>query len=57
VHYLLFYEFGDDYISKREIRELHLTKAWEDRERCRVYCSLVNPQRWQRGLQARTPTS
>jgi uncharacterized protein YciI len=34
VHYLLFYEVGDDYLSKRApFRELHLEKAWEAKER------------------------
>jgi uncharacterized protein len=29
MHYLLFYEVGEDYVSKRaEFREAHLTKAW-----------------------------
>lgn len=30
MHYLLFYEVGEDYVSKRaQFRELHLEKAWE----------------------------
>jgi len=34
MHYLLFYEVGDDYVSKRaQFRELHLKKAWEASER------------------------
>ena len=37
MHYLLFYEVGDDYISKRaQFRELHLKKAWEASERNRL---------------------
>lgn len=34
MHYLLVYEVGDDYVSKRaQFRELHLEKAWEASER------------------------
>jgi uncharacterized protein YciI len=34
MHYLLFYEVGDDYVPKRaQFRELHLKKAWEASER------------------------
>ena len=34
MHYLLFYEVSDDYVSKRaQFRELHLKKAWEASER------------------------
>jgi uncharacterized protein YciI len=30
MHYLLFYEVGEDYVSRRaEFREAHLRKAWE----------------------------
>jgi uncharacterized protein len=30
MHYLLFYEVGEDYVSRRaEFRETHLAKAWE----------------------------
>jgi uncharacterized protein len=30
MHYLLFYEVGDDYVSRRaEFREAHLAKAWQ----------------------------
>jgi uncharacterized protein YciI len=30
MHYLLFYEVGTDYVSRRaEFREAHLKKAWE----------------------------
>ena len=30
MHYLLFYEVGEDYVSRRaQFRELHLAKAWE----------------------------
>ena len=30
MHYLLFYEVGDDYVSRRaEFRDAHLRKAWE----------------------------
>lgn len=34
MHYLLFYEVVEDYVSKRaQFRELHLKKAWEASER------------------------
>jgi uncharacterized protein len=34
MHYLLFYEGGDDYVAKRaEFREAHLRKAWASSER------------------------
>ena len=34
MHYLLFYEVGKDYVSKRaQFRPLHLKKAWEASER------------------------
>ncbi len=34
MHYLLFYEVGEDYVSKRaQFRGLHLKKAWEASER------------------------
>jgi hypothetical protein len=34
VHYLLFYEVGEDYVSKRaQFRQLHLKQAWEAIER------------------------
>ena len=34
MHDLLFYEVGEDYVSKRaQFRELHLKKAWEASER------------------------
>jgi len=30
MHYLLFYEVGDDYLTRRaEFRDAHLRKAWE----------------------------
>ncbi len=30
MHYLLFYEVGEDYVSRRgEFREAHLEKAWK----------------------------
>src|SRR6516165_10031340 len=46
MHYLLFYEVGDDYISKRaQFRELHLKKAWEASERNKLVLAgaLANP--------------
>jgi uncharacterized protein len=34
MHYLLFYEIGDDYVSRRaEFRNEHLAKAWTASER------------------------
>jgi hypothetical protein len=34
MHYLLFYEVGEDYVSRRaEFREAHLEKAWQASER------------------------
>jgi uncharacterized protein YciI len=34
MHYLLFYEVGDDYVSRRaEYRDAHLTKAWTASDR------------------------
>jgi uncharacterized protein YciI len=34
MHYLLFYEVGDDYISRRtEFRNIHLKLGWEAAER------------------------
>jgi uncharacterized protein YciI/heme-degrading monooxygenase HmoA len=34
MHYLLFYEVGEDYVARRaEYREAHLAKAWEASER------------------------
>lgn len=34
MHYLLFYEVGDDYVSRRaEFRAAHLEKAWQASER------------------------
>ena len=34
MHYLLFYEVGKDYVSRRgQFREAHLQKAWEASER------------------------
>jgi uncharacterized protein len=46
MHYLLFYEVGEDYVSKRaEFRELHLRKAWEASERDELLLggALANP--------------
>ncbi len=46
MHYLLFYEVGDDYVSKRaEFREAHLQKAWEASERGELVLggALANP--------------
>jgi len=46
VHYLLFYEVGEDYVSRRaQFRELHLKKAWEASERGELVLAgaLANP--------------
>jgi len=45
-HYLLFYEVGDDYVSKRaEFRDAHLEKAWASHERGELVLggALANP--------------
>ena len=46
MHYLLFYEVGEDYVSKRaQFRGLHLEKAWEASERGELILAgaLANP--------------
>jgi uncharacterized protein len=46
MHYLLFYEVGEDYVSRRaEFRETHLAKAWEASTRGELLLggALVNP--------------
>ena len=46
MHYLLFYEVGEDYVSRRaQFRELHLTKAWQASERGELVLAgaLANP--------------
>ena len=46
MHYLLFYEVGDDYVSGRaEFREAHLDKAWKASERGELVLggALANP--------------
>ena len=46
MHYLLFYEVGCDYVSKRaQFRELHLKKAWEASEHGELVLAgaLANP--------------
>jgi uncharacterized protein len=46
VHYLLFYEVADDYISRRaEFREEHLAKAWQASARGELVLAgaLANP--------------
>jgi uncharacterized protein len=46
MHYLLFYEVGKDYLSKRaQFRELHLEKAWKASERGELILAgaLANP--------------
>jgi uncharacterized protein YciI/heme-degrading monooxygenase HmoA len=46
MHYLLFYEVGDDYVAKRaEFRGAHLKKAWEASERGELILggALVDP--------------
>jgi uncharacterized protein len=46
MHYLLFYEVDEDYVSKRtQFRELHLKKAWEASERGELVLAgaLANP--------------
>ncbi len=46
MHYLLFYEVGEDYVSKRaQFRGLHLEKAWKASERGELILAgaLANP--------------
>ncbi|HTU33531.1 MAG TPA: YciI-like protein [Candidatus Acidoferrum sp.] len=46
MHYLLFYEVGDDYISRRgEFRQAHLAKAWQASDRGELVLggALANP--------------
>ena len=46
MHYLLFYEVEDDYVSKRaRLRKEHLEKAWEASERGELVLAgaLANP--------------
>jgi len=46
MHYLLFYEVGTDYVSRRaEFREAHLKKAWEASARVELVLggALANP--------------
>jgi len=46
MHYLLFYEVGEDYVSRRaQFREEHLKKAWEASERSELVLAgaLANP--------------
>jgi uncharacterized protein YciI len=46
MHYLLFYEFGDDYLSRRgEFRNAHLDLAWKASDRGELVLggALANP--------------
>jgi uncharacterized protein YciI len=46
MHYLLFYEVADDYISRRgEFRDAHLAKAWQASDRGELVLggALANP--------------
>jgi uncharacterized protein len=46
MHYLLFYEVGEDYVSRRaDFREAHLEKAWKANERGELVLggALANP--------------
>lgn len=46
MHYLLFYEFGDDYLTRRApFRDVHLRKAWSAHERGELELAgaLANP--------------
>jgi uncharacterized protein YciI len=46
MHYLLFYEVGDDYVYRRaEFRDAHLDKAWKASERGELILggALANP--------------
>jgi hypothetical protein len=47
MHYLLFYEVGDDYASRRaEFREAHLENAWKGSERGELVLAARWPIRW-----------
>jgi uncharacterized protein YciI len=46
MHYLLFYDVGEDYLARRaEFREAHLEKAWQSHERGELVLggALANP--------------
>jgi uncharacterized protein len=46
MHYLLFYDVGDDYVARRaEFRSAHLTKAWAAHDRGELVLggALANP--------------
>lgn len=46
MHYLLFYEVGEDYVAKRaEFRDAHLENAWKSSERGELLLggALANP--------------
>lgn len=46
MHYLLFYEVGDDFLARRaEFRDAHLTLAWKSSERGELVLggALANP--------------
>ncbi len=46
MHYFLFYELSDDYLSRRaEFRDLHLQEAWEASDRGELFLggALANP--------------
>jgi len=46
MHYLLFYEVGDDYVARRgEFRDAHLAKAWQASDRGELVLggALANP--------------
>jgi len=46
MHYLLFYEIGEDYVARRaEFREAHLDKAWKASDRGELVLggALANP--------------
>jgi hypothetical protein len=50
MHYLLFYEVDDGYLTRRaEFRNVHLKLGWEAAERGELvlFCSLrATPRRW-----------
>src|ERR1700687_1261312 len=44
MHYLLFYDVSEDYVSRRaEVRGAHLGKAWDASERGELLLGLANP--------------
>lgn len=46
MHYILFYELADDYLSRRpQFRDAHLEKAWDEKDQGHLFLAgaLANP--------------